>query len=485
MTGTLAIVLFVVLLVGAIMLHEWGHFATARHFGMRADRFFLGFGPTIWSTRVGETEYGVKAIPAGGFVRIKGMTPADERLRPVADAVFDPELVAADRRAMAEATRTDLLEVPALTELTWARFRKQLKERGTPRPLVDGIATQVQDHVGVHGTPVEARHAAIDAIEALTEPGEGTGTLRHRLLRGDAERFFHDKPAWQRAIVLVAGSVMHFLIAVVLLLGGYLLIPQPTGEASATILEFSQDSPAELAGLVLGDEIVSVGGTRSADFEVLREVIRANPTTTLDVVVVRDGEEATFTVTTGVAEDTETGEEYGILGFLPAAETERLSAGDALWETFVGPASVPATTVASVKALGAVFGPEGIGQLFAQVSGEAARDVDGGISLIGAGGVTGQGVQIFGVMFLIGMLASINVFIGVFNMLPLPPLDGGHLAVLGVEKSVNVWRRIRGQAQDFTVDPRAVAAVALPVIVIFGTVALALIWLDITNPIQL
>src|SRR5665811_1807151 len=99
MSGTVAIVLFVVGLVAAIMLHEWGHFVTARRFGMRADRFFLGFGPTLWSTRVGETEYGVKAIPAGGFVRIKGMSPTDERLAPVPDVVFGPEALAEARRS--------------------------------------------------------------------------------------------------------------------------------------------------------------------------------------------------------------------------------------------------------------------------------------------------------------------------------------------------------------------------------------------------
>src|SRR5690554_1295984 len=97
MSGPAAITVFVVSLIAAIMLHEAGHFLTARRFGMRADRFFLGFGPTLWSTRRGETEYGVKALPLGGFVRIRGMSELDERLAPVPDAVFVTEAIAADR----------------------------------------------------------------------------------------------------------------------------------------------------------------------------------------------------------------------------------------------------------------------------------------------------------------------------------------------------------------------------------------------------
>jgi regulator of sigma E protease len=97
MSGGAAIWLFVISLVAAIMIHEAGHFVTARWFGMRADRFFLGFGPTVWSTHRGETEYGVKALLLGGFVRIKGMSPIDERLRPLPEQIFEPSALEADR----------------------------------------------------------------------------------------------------------------------------------------------------------------------------------------------------------------------------------------------------------------------------------------------------------------------------------------------------------------------------------------------------
>src|SRR5881392_2085871 len=78
MMGLLGVVAFIVALLASVTLHEWGHFSTARHYGMKASKFFVGFGPTLWSVRRGETEYGVKAIPAGGFVKIVGMTPLED-----------------------------------------------------------------------------------------------------------------------------------------------------------------------------------------------------------------------------------------------------------------------------------------------------------------------------------------------------------------------------------------------------------------------
>lgn len=494
MSGTTATITFVFLLIAAIMLHEWGHFITARKFGMRADRFFLGFGPTLWSTRVGETEYGVKAIPAGGFVRIRGMSPTDERLQPVADAVFDHELVAEERRLTAAAEGIDVLDVPAVTAMTWARLESELSSRGTPAALRGSITNQARSVAGPDATHHDAREATADAIAELTSPDDDISSLRHRLTRGDEGRFFSDRPTWERAIVLSAGSFMHFVIAIVLLFAGLLFIPQVTGELSTTIGSLVPDAPATAAGLLPGDRLTAVGDVVSDDFTVLRDVIRTQAGNTVEVSFIRDGQPQTLAVTieefidpeTGEpAVDEETGTPIGILGFVPSPATEDLGVVQAFKETFVGPVSVPATTVGSVRALGGVFGPDGIGRLFGEVAGSTERAVDGGISLVGAGAVTGQGVQLYGIMFLIGMLVSINVFIGVFNMLPLPPLDGGHLAVLGIEKAVNVGRRVRGKAQDFSVDPRAVAAVALPVIIVFGTVALALVWLDITNPIRL
>ncbi len=483
MTSGVAIALFVIGILGAIMLHEWGHFWTARRFGMRADRFFLGFGPTLWSTHRGETEYGVKALPLGGFVRIKGMSPVDERLAPVTDVVLDPEAVAADRRAAADAAGVEVLDVPAVPEPTWDRLRAELADRGTPRATIADIVRRTQTTAGPTASREEVRQALTEVLVTEVADTEQVGDLHHRLLRGDEGRFFADRPAWQRAVVLVSGSTMHFLIAIVLLVVGFAALPQPT--ARPTVAEFTEDSVAEAAGFAVGDRVVSVAGVSDDDFAVLRETIRQHPGEEIPVVVVREGERIRFRVTPATVEDPETGETVGLLGFAPEVVEQRLPLGDALYEAFVGEASFTQLTVGTVRSLGKVFGPEGIGSIFAQVGGSETRDQGGAVSLPGVVGLTGEGTALFGPLFLLMMLANVNVFVGIFNLLPLPPLDGGHLAVLGVERVVNRVRRARGRAADFTVDPRAVAAVAVPVIVILGTVSLALVWLDITNPITL
>ncbi len=483
MNGSIAVTIFIVALLASIMLHEWGHFASARRFGMRADRFFLGFGPTVWSIRRGETEYGVKAIPAGGFVRILGMSPVDERRRPLVDELLDPERIATDRQGAARLAGVDVLDVPALPDTTWQRLAHILEERGTPAAVRARMVDRIRRNLPQSPVPDDVRPVLVEVIATETSDTGRLGDLQHRLVSGDEGRFFHDRPAWQRAIVLAAGSAMHFTIAIVVLFGAVLFIPQVVG-TEPVVNEVQSGSAAEEAGLLSGDELVSVNGVEATTFEEFREVVRSRPDTPTEVVVLRDGAEVAMTLTPSALVDEATGETFGLAGFTARLARERATFSDALYETFVGQASVPRQIQASLTAVGRVFGPEGIGALFQQVSGEAERDPTGAISIVGAGDVTAQAAE-YGVLPLLLMIASINVFIGVFNMLPLPPLDGGHLAVLAIERSVNAIRRRRGRGADFSVDPRAVAAVALPVIVIFGVVSLALIWLDITNPIVL
>lgn len=484
MSGTAGIVFFVVSIVAAIMLHEYGHFFTARWFGIRADRFFLGFGPTLWSFQRGETEYGVKALPLGGFVRIKGMSPLDERLGPVPDDVFDADRITEDRRRAAELGGGDPLAAGNLPEPTWQRLITELRARGAKRALAERIVRRTRASLPGDATVEHARDVAREVI--ATEVGERrrVGDLSHRLLRGDQERFFHDRPAWQRAIVLVAGSTMHFIIAIVVLFGGLWMLPQFQGEIEPVVSEVLADSPAAEAGITPGDELRAVEGERSNDYEVLRDIIAQRPDEPTTLVVARNGSEQELTATPEPAEDPETGETVGRLGFVPTLVEERLSATEALQETFVGEAGVVAMTEATFEAMGRVFGPEGLAAIAQQTVGEEERDQEGAISLVGAAGLAGQ-ADAYGLFLLVALIASINVFIGVFNLLPLPPLDGGHLAVLAIERGVNAVRGLRGRPQDFSVDPRAVAAVAIPVLVVLGLLFFALLWLDITDPIQL
>jgi regulator of sigma E protease len=480
MSGSAAIWVFVISLIAAIMLHEAGHFLTARRFGMRADRFFLGFGPTLWSTRRGETEYGVKALPLGGFVRIRGMSDLDERLAPVPDHVFSPEAVAADR----ELVPAGGAPMAGPADPTWSRLTAELRDRGTPADVTERIVARTRAAVEPTTSLHDARVAVRHAITAEVPPSEQLGDLAHRLLEGDRGRFFSDRPAWQRAIVLVAGSAVHFLIAIVLLLALFLFTASQFVGVSPTVADVLEDSPAATAGLEPGDQLVAVEGTRSDDYEVLRDVIRERPGEATELTVVRDGAETTLTVTPRLGEDPVTGEQVGQVGFLPTEEFARLPAGQAVREAFTGPVGFVTQVEQTFLAIGRVFGPEGLTGLFSQATGGAERDAQGAVSIVGAAGIAGQAAA-FGFSTLLLLIASINVFIGIFNLLPLPPLDGGHLAVLGIERAVNAVRRARGRRDDFTVDPRAVAAVAVPVLAVLGFVFIALTFLDITQPIRL
>lgn len=549
MSPWIGMVAFVVAIAAAIALHEWGHYVTARRFGMRAEKYFIGFGPTLWSTRRGETEVGVKWLPLGGFVRIAGMSPTDERQPPVADLVLDPEAVAADRRRAAEEQDRPVEEVPAVPEVTYRRLGAEMAGRGVPRADRDAIVAETIRRCGADAAPAEVRATFGEVVRDLLPGGDAVGSLQHRVLAGDRGRFFHDRPAWQRAIVLSAGSAMHFVIAIVALFLTFLAFQS---EPVPRVDQVLDGSPAAEAGLQPGDEIVAVAGQPVDEFAEAKELIEAREGEPIGVTVERDGSRRTLELVTalqlsGLAGDgalvaagfqpadrivavdggpvttpasiveaasgqdevAVTVERYGetpqdvrqveltvpadvlddvaeqvtgLVGFVPA--TQRLGPLGALQATFVGEGSFTWMVVTTFQALGTVFGPEGLSQIPEQLAG-AERDVTGGASLVGITYLAGQGAAIAGLMFLLGVFASLNVFVGIFNLLPLPPLDGGHLAVLAVERSVNAVRQARGEPADYRVDPRTITAIAIPVIVFIGLVALSFLVLDITNPLEL
>jgi len=374
----------------------------------------------------------------------------------------------------------------AVDPATWGRLRDELSHRGTPDELAQRIIERTRAALPAEAGPQTAAsllHATIDEEVPSTDR---VGDLNHRLLRGDEGRFFHDRPAWQRAVVLVSGSVMHFLIALVVLVAMYGLLPQPTGEVAPVVGQVVPDSPAQAAGLEAGDRLLAVDQVRSEDYEQLRQAIRARPDQPVALSVERDGQPVTITVVPELTEDPDTGESIGLIGMVPAEELERLGPVEALEAATVGPGGFVAIFTGSIDALVRVFSPEGIGSMLSQAAGDEERGVDGAISLVGAASLAGQSTNTgFAVLILLSLVASINIFIGIFNLVPLPPLDGGHLAVLGVERTVNIVRGWRGRPQDYTVDPRAVAAIAIPVIAVLGLVFVVLLYLDITDPIQL
>ncbi len=492
MTGTIAIIAFVVALVVCVLIHELGHLLTAKGFGMRADRYFVGFGPTLWSTRRGETEYGLKAFPLGGFVSIRGMTPLDERRAPLVDEIFAPSALEADRERVAEPAGAPAAMQPGLTEATWSRLEEALLERGAPRELTERIVRRTRATAGEAATAEGGRRVLNEVLRGEVGDPRKHGDLAHRLHLGDEGRFYHDRPIWQRAITIFTGPITHLAIAFLVLLGAYALIPLGTGEVLPQVDEVLEGSAADAAGLQEGDVILGVEDVVSDDYLVLRDAIRERPGVPTELTIER-GEEATSIELVPTRErDPETGEEIGLAGFRPVAETERLSATAALRRAAVGDELVPIGGVipmlgASVQGLANVFSLDGLSSLVFQAAGAEERDLEGAISLVGAASIAGQtaGNGGAGIVNFLFLLASINVFFFIFNLVPLPPFDGGHLAVLGIEKAVNLGRRLRGKSANYKVDPRAITAVAIPVLGVLLLVLVATLWLDITDPIRL
>lgn len=381
------VAIFVAAIALIILIHEFGHFVTARMFGMKAEKFFIGFGPTLWSTQRGETEYGVKWLPLGGFVKIVGMSPYED---------FD---------------------------------------------------------------------------------------------EADRDRAYFSKPGWQRAIVICAGSITHFVIAALLLFVALATIGRPPApdELTATneIREVQPGDPADEAGLEPGEEIVAIDGERTPDFEALVERISPRPGETM-VLTVRDGDE-TREVTVTLAQHPDD-PDRGYLGFVPsgppeeAFEPQPMGVGAALAATVTDPFySIQSVTGLSIGGIAEALSPQGLAEWFGSFDDEE-RDAQGVISLVGAGQIVselGNQGQIFGILF---MLVQLNIVLGTLNMLPLPPLDGGHFAVVLVEGGVNGVRRLRGRTETYFVDPARLTPIALLVILFFGTIMISALYLDLVQP---
>jgi membrane-associated protease RseP (regulator of RpoE activity) len=380
----IALLVFLVVIVASIMVHEAGHFFTARWFGMKVERFFFGFGPTLWSTRRGDIEYGIKALPAGGFVKIAGMNRYED------------------------------------------------------------------------------------------------------IAPGDKDRAFFSKPVWQRAIVLAAGSLTHFVLAAVLLFAVLAIYELPRLEdgvpvTSNEITHVEPRSPASAAGLRQGDRVVAVNDTAVDSFDQVRELVVARPEQQVSVTFVRGTETRTIPVT--LAARTVDGERIGFIGLASElVSPERRSVGEAFAGVWVGEYSLPSQTARSLTGIVQAFTPDSIAAWLQQTDGDAPRTTDGPVSLIGAAQVATALGRVGAFSSVLLLLTQLQIVIGTLNLLPLPPFDGGHLAVLAVESVVNAVRRARGRAGDWQIDPASLMPLTLAVLLILGLFALTAFYVDIVNP---
>jgi membrane-associated protease RseP (regulator of RpoE activity) len=403
--GWLGIIAFVVGILLSVMIHEWGHFVTARRFGCKVTEFFVGFGTRLWSVRRGETEYGVKAIPAGGYVKIIGMTD----LEPVAEQ--------------------------------------------------------------------------------------------------DRARAFYNKPAWQRAVTLCAGSFMHLVIGLVLFFVAFVafgeVVPDnravigavsacvPVAATSTACAGSDPTSPAKSAGLRAGDTVVSVDGKPVRTWQDLTTAIRAKPNSPLELVVRRAGRTIQVQARTVSRQRPDvnrpaTTVTVGAIGIAPPPDTVARSGPlESVGKTLSQVRTIVAGSVTALAGL-----PAKVGQLFGVLFNGQPRDPNGAVGVVGISRISGDVAQsdlsaAAKISTLLMLLAGFNIFIGIFNMLPLLPLDGGHVAILAYERFRAWLARRKGLPEPARPDLNKLLPLAYAVLVLFVGVTVLLLAADIFKPIQL
>lgn len=439
MLEVLGIVLFALLIGLSIALHEVGHLVPAKKFGLRVPDYMVGFGPTIWSKVRGETRYGIKAIPLGGYIRMVGMLP------PAKD---DPE--------------------------------------GRTRSMSTGrFATLV----------AQARKASFDEV-----------------LPGDEKRLFYKLPVHKRVIIMLGGPLMNLFLAfflfTIILVGIGLPQPsltvaavvpctptvlRPTGESlpSGVCPEGTVSTPAAQAGLQPGDVIVSVGNQSATTWNGVTDWILVNPNVETTLVVNRG--EGQVALPLAVAEVTrpvydengrETGESQtvGFLGLRPTVEYERQSITTVpgfMWDI----------TVRSVEAL--ISLPVRLYELVTEtLIGGQERAIDGPVSVVGVSRLGGEIASMDSpitakVATFLGLAASLNLFLFLFNLIPVLPLDGGHVAGALYEGIKREWARFRGKPDPGPVDTARLLPVAYVVAIALVAMGVIVIWADLVKPISL
>jgi membrane-associated protease RseP (regulator of RpoE activity) len=425
------VVLFTVGVAASIGLHEVGHLVPGKLYDVKITQYFIGFGRTIWSRRRGETEYGVKAIPLGGYVKLVGMLP------PAPDQ--DPEKV---------------------------------------RSSNTGIFAQLVS---------DARSAEYEHVSAE-----------------DHDRLFYRLPWWKRVVIMGSGVTINLVLAFVLF--AFVFMGYGTNEPTTTVGSVSQcvkvvqvdhpagtcdaddpTTPAVTAGLRQGDEIVEFNGAPIRSYDQLQRLIRANGAGQADIVVRRDGETRTLHTSTALNglpsfDDPHKTVDGGFLGIRPTQHRVRQDLGyvtsfmvDGTWET--------------LKSIGAM--PHKVYHVTRAALGLEKRDVNSPMSVVGAGRVAGEFAsddansladRFFSVILL---LAGLNLFLGLVNLVPLPPFDGAGIATTLYEAARRGVARLFGRPDPGSVDAAKLLPVTYVVASLLLLMTVILVYADIVAPVQI
>lgn len=432
----LGILIILVGLAISIGLHEIGHLVPAKLFGVKVGQYMIGFGPTILSWRRGETKYGIKALPLGGYISMAGMYP------------------------------------PA-------------REGARGRTATTGMfETLVQD---------EKASVHVDTIE-------------------EEKRAFYKLPVLKRVIIMLGGPFMNFLLAI--LFFGIVLcgfgIPTATttiGSVSECLLPVATqrtdcestdpNAPAHEAGLQPGDRIVAVDGTPVHEVGDITPLIRDSANAPLTVTIERDGAQQDRTVTPALSEryvlDSQ-GKQ--VLDAAGKPVTEAVGFIGIGWASEVRRQPVTAILPYVVDTMGRLVAvishlPERVVDLAVQTFGPGERDPNGLIGVVGVGRLAGEITSLNSIPVadraasLIQLVAGLNIALFVFNLIPLPPLDGGHIIVALIDGVRRVFAKIRGKEMPRPIDAAKIIPVTLVVATLLGALTLLLVIADIIKPISI
>ena len=463
----LGVVVVAVGVLLSILLHEAGHFVFAKLFKVRVGQFMVGFGKTLWSRKIGETEFGIKALPLGGYISMSGMYPP---IKPGGKA----------------------------REASTGFFQTLVQDAGPG--IVDTLDPEPDDQddrSGFFKTLVsDARSASADTI-----------------LPGHENRVFYKLAIWKRIIIMLGGPVMNLVIATVLFaiiltsFGVQQYVPTVDSvqkcvlPASSTSTKCPSDyvqTPAAKAGFKAGDKLVSLNGTTITSWAQTTSIIEKLPGKKLTAVVLRDGQRVTLTAVPLLSERYETNSvtgavvkdangkavihSVGFIGIAPSLATVKEPLTAVLPLVWTNTSNVTGVILNLPQRLvgvwNAAFGPE-------------ARDPNGPIGLVGVGRIAGQvatapgltDIQKLGT--LLQLLASLNIALFVFNLVPLMPLDGGHIIGALWEGLKRGFAKLFRRPDPGPVDTAKVVPLTFAVVIVLGAMSLLLLYADIVKPITL